>query len=117
MVTTERGSPDAGAAAAVIVAPTSTTPRPPTRHRAPLRPVTTGSYEPTPAPAGPGSAPGRAVAYAVPMLTAAVLAVRWCRPGRFLAGGATPPLLLDNLRTELWSTWSHQLSGAGSSSY
>ena len=52
--------------------------------------------------------PRRLLTYAVPMLVVGVLAIRW---------DDARPLLLDNLRTELWSTWSHQLSGGGSSSY
>jgi hypothetical protein len=51
------------------------------------------------------------------MLVVAALAARWFVPGRFAVGDGTPPLVLDNLRPELWSTWSHQLSGGGSTSH
>lgn len=88
------------------------------RRKPALRPLTTGSYQP-PAPPEPDepSLLRSLVTYAVPVLVVAVLAARWFVPGRFFVSSATPPLVLDNLRAELWSAWSHQLSGGGSSSF
>jgi len=100
---------DSGPAEGVLVSATGTLVRPDPRRR-PLPPLATGTYE-SPEPGEGSSRPRRLLGYAAPTLVVAALAGRW------FAGDATPPLVLDNLRPELWSAWSHQLSGAGSTSY
>jgi hypothetical protein len=109
MATTDSGSVDTGAAEAGVVSATGTLVRPDPRRRS-LPPLATGTYE-LPEPGEGSSGPRRLLGYAVPTLVVAALAGRW------FAGDDTPPLVLDNLRPELWSAWSHQLSGAGSTSY
>ncbi|HMG43102.1 MAG TPA: hypothetical protein VK611_17350 [Acidimicrobiales bacterium] len=82
---------------------------PRSRRARPLRPLATASYQPMEPPEPESVARPRVLlTYAVPMVVVGVLALRW---------HDLPPLLLDGVRAELWSTWSHQLSGGGSSSY
>ncbi|HEY8545711.1 MAG TPA: hypothetical protein VIL36_11710 [Acidimicrobiales bacterium] len=71
--------------------------------------LSTGSYL-LPEP-GAGARSRRWLVVVLPAVVGAVLVARWT-----VAAGA-PPLVLDDLRAELWSTWSYRLSGAGSTSY
>lgn len=57
------------------------------------------------------------VGYGLPAAAALAVAVAWFRPGRFIASGDVTPFLRDSLSSELFSAWSHQLTGAGSESY
>lgn len=57
------------------------------------------------------------VGYLVPVLVTTVVVVAWFRPGHFIASGDVAPFVRGNLAQEWWSLWSHQSSGAGSTSY
>src|SRR6266542_3217506 len=83
-----------------------------------LRPLTTGSYSP-PAftDASSGSRRLRLSVYTLPLAAALGVAGWGYLPGHRLAAGDPVPLLPRSLRPELWSSWSHQLSGGGSTSY
>jgi len=74
------------------------------------------------APASQASRPLRRLrdvllAYAVPVVAALLASLSWIEPGSFIAAGDVSPFVRDNLATELGSSWNHQLTGAGSTSY
>lgn len=60
---------------------------------------------------------GAAIMYGVPVAVAIAMTFRWFRPGQFVAAGDVSPFIRDGLATELWSGWTHQMTGAGSTSY
>lgn len=74
---------------------------------------------PAPVPDAPESVHRRdsLIAYLFPVTVTMAATVMWFRPGRFVAAGDVSPLVRDNLATEWWSLWTHQLSGTGSTSY
>lgn len=122
MATTNSGVTDSGSVDADLRRPPTPLVPQGRRRRPALRPLATGAYFPVdlPAPAKAASPAGIGLLVAlrvVPFAIVAAVVARWFVPGRFLAGGDTPPFVLDNLRTDLWRAWSHQVSGAGSSSY
>jgi arabinofuranan 3-O-arabinosyltransferase len=80
-----------------------------------------GAAEPAPHASAP-LAPRRRgrdalVAYLLPVLVAVLASLSWAEPGSFIAAGDVAPFVRDNLASELWSSWNHQLTGAGSMSY
>jgi len=110
MATTECG---------VNAAPTTSVPRARPRPPAPpLRPLATATYEPLDIPGlGPEPRPRWTwLAYLV-LLGAALGAATWAFASPDVGGPAGRPLVPAGVMGELWSTWSHQFSGGGSSSY
>ncbi|MBT8223876.1 MAG: hypothetical protein HKP61_17010 [Dactylosporangium sp.] len=61
--------------------------------------------------------PRHAVGYGLPVVTAAAVTTTWFSPGHHFASGDVSPYLRANLAGELTSSWNHQLTGAGSTSY
>ncbi|MGI5242309.1 hypothetical protein [Dactylosporangium sp. CA-139066] len=56
------------------------------------------------------------VAYAAPVAITALATLTWFSSGRFAAGGDVPPFVRDSLGGEVTGSWSHQATGAGSTS-
>ncbi|MGH3112836.1 MAG: hypothetical protein ACRDOP_05140, partial [Gaiellaceae bacterium] len=57
------------------------------------------------------------VGYGIPVTAAVGAVLAWFRPGGFVASGDVTPFVRENLASELLSSWNHQATGAGSSSY
>ncbi len=51
--------------------------------------------------------------YIVPVLVNSALVLRWFDPGRYIGAGDVSPLIRNSLRAEAFTTWGHQLTGAG----
>ncbi len=51
--------------------------------------------------------------YFLPVLLNTVLVLRWFDTGKYIGAGDVSPLIRNNLRSEAFSTWGHQLTGAG----
>lgn len=60
---------------------------------------------------------GALLGYGIPVAAAVGATLTWFSPGGFVAGGDITPFVRDSLAHELFSPWSHQLTGAGSTSY
>lgn len=59
----------------------------------------------------------RLVGYALPTAITVGVTFTWFAPRGFVAGGDQSPFVRASLSTELWSSWNHQTTGAGSASY